>query len=194
MSDARASQPLWRRVIRWCVRFAERVLALIGLAAIVYHSTLYITPVVSPSMAPTLKGNSRSDGDWVLTERLSFRWRDPRRWEVATIRCDDGMVVMKRVVGLPGETVQILRGGRIVIDGEPINPPTSLRFLKYLPYGNVVADQTACCGDGFYVLGDDSKDSDDSRFNGPVARQNIIGRAWLIIAPQSRRGFVNAGE
>ncbi|MGD9649044.1 MAG: S26 family signal peptidase [Pirellulales bacterium] len=46
------------------------------------------------------------------------------------------------------------------------------------------------CGDGYYVLGDDSKDSDDSRFNGPVPTDDVLGRPWLILWPRDRAGRV----
>ena len=52
--------------------------------------------------------------------------------------------------------------------------------------------KTIDCKQGYYVLGDESRDSDDSRFNGIVKAKEIIGRAWLIVGPSARRQFVNA--
>ena len=98
---------------------------------------------------------------------------------------------MKRVVGLPGEQVQLSEQGRILIDSQPIELPASLdqRFLRY---GNLAAGKSpVSCGQSYYLLGDDSRDSDDSRFNGPVGLDRIIGRSWLIVWPLSRFGFVN---
>lgn len=180
-----------RRAVRWLLRQTERVLAGFGLAALVYWTCLDYSYIVSPSMSPTLKGTNGRNGDQVLTERVSYRFRQPRRWEVVTIRRADGSQIMKRVVGLPGERIKMLRGGRILIDGEEVHRPANLDFLGYFPYGNLAGDQAVECGDGFYVLGDYSRDSDDSRFNGPVPPQHIIGRAWLIIGPSGRRGRVN---
>jgi hypothetical protein len=54
-----------------------------------------------------------------------------------------------------------------------------------------MAEKSAACGAGYYVLGDCSADSDDSRYNAPVRPDQLIGRAWLILAPGGRRGFVN---
>jgi signal peptidase I len=180
-----------RRAIRWLLRQAERVLALIGLGTIIYFTCFNLSRVTSGSMAPTLRGNDRHTGDLVLTERISLRFRQPRRWEVIAFRRDDGLQVMKRVVGLPGERVQIRRGGHVVIDGEEVTPPPSLAFLRYIPYVLVIQDKSVDCGDGYFVLGDDSRDSDDSRYNGPVPPADVIGRAWLILAPSEHRGFVN---
>jgi signal peptidase I len=180
-----------RRVLRWLLRQAGRVLAVVGLAALVYWTCFDYSCIVSESMKPTLRGTDGLDGDRVLTERVTYWFRQPRRWEVVTIRGADGGEIMKRVVGLPGEKVQMLIGGKILINGREVERPPALEFLHYLAVGNIQGRQTVDCGRGFYVLGDNSLDSDDSRFNGPVPRQAIVGRAWLIVWPGSHRGWVN---
>jgi signal peptidase I len=169
----------------------EHVLAVCAIGFAIYHLCFIVTRNASTSMSPTIQGTAWANGDLVVTERVSYWVRGPRRWEVATIRNPDGTLIMKRVVGLPGERVQILRGGQIMIDGEPMRPPASLSFLKHLPYGNVSAEKVAECQNGYYVLGDYSRDSDDSRFNGPVSRRDMVGRTWLIATPLPRFGFVN---
>ncbi|MBN1911671.1 MAG: signal peptidase I [Pirellulales bacterium] len=185
----RAKARTWR-VLRWIFRQTERTLAVIGLAALIYWTCFDLVYISSNSMSPTLRGDSYESGDRVLSERVSFWFREPRRWEVITIRRPDGVRIMKRVVGLPGERIQMLRKGRILIDGAEISPPPEMDFLDYFPFGNLVADQTVDCGDGYYVLGDYSRDSDDSRFNGPISPHQILGRPWLILSPSDRRGVV----
>ncbi len=178
--------------VRWVLRKVERSLALIGLACLIYLSGFHYSCVVSESMRPALQGTNVSNGDRVLTEKVSYRFREPRRWEVLTIRREsDGLEVMKRVVGLPGEKLQVLRDGQLVINGTEVDPPQSLSYLKYLPVANIHGDKVFDCQDGYYVLGDESMDSDDSRFNGTVSRAEIIGRTWLIVGPAERRGLVN---
>ncbi len=108
-----------------------------------------------------------------------------------TFRNNDGVQVMKRVIGLPGERVQMRRSGQILIDGQPAEPPAGLDFLHYFPAGNVLADKPVACGSGYFVLGDNAMDSDNTRFNEPVRPEQVIGRAWLILGPAGRRGFVN---
>ena len=121
-------------------------------------------------MSPTLLGTSAENGDRVLTERVSYYFRKPKRWEVVAFRRDDGTEIMKRVVGLPGESVRLTRQQQILIDGEEVPFPQELSFLFYLPFGNLADGKTVPCGEGYYVMGDESRDSDDSRFNGPVHR------------------------
>jgi signal peptidase I len=180
-----------RRWLRWLVRQTEHALAVFGLGMIVYIGCFDLSRMSSASMAPTLWSDERGDGDLVLTERVSYWFRQPRRWEVVTFRTNEGLQVMKRVVGLPGEHVQLERDGTILIDGEAIERPPALESIRYFAYGDLIGRRVGECGDGYYVLGDDSKDSDDSRYNGPLRRHRIIGRAWLILAPSERFGWVN---
>ena len=55
----------------------------------------------------------------------------------------------------------------------------------------VMSDRTVKCADGWYVLGDDSRDSEDSRYEGAIPRASVTGRAWLVVWPWRRIGFVN---
>lgn len=104
----------------------------------------------------------------------------------------DGLSVMKRVIGLPGEKVG-LRRNQIYIDDEPLERPGKFKDLMYYSYGNLGSGRTVDCRDGYYVLGDDSRDSQDSRYEGPVPGKEMRGRAWLIIWPLHRAGWVNEG-
>lgn len=175
---------------RWLLRQVIHGLAAAGLFFLIYHAGFKLTIIVSGSMAPTLQGESEADGDWVLAERVSFWFRKPSRWEVVAFRNQDGIEVMKRVIGFPGETVA-LRDGELFVDGAHLERPPSLSFLKYYPYGMLSPQKVAPCGDGYFVLGDDSRDSQDSRFEGPVPPARIWGRAWLIVRPWARCGRVH---
>ena len=178
------------RFIRPVLKWSEHVLAAFGVIFIAYYLLFDFSVMVSDSMAPTLCGTSVSNGDRVLTEKLTLHFRRPHRWEVVTFISGDGIQVMKRVVGLPGETVS-LRDGVLLVEGVPAERPASLRGIRYLAYGNLASGRAVQCGDGYYVLGDESGDSFDSRFDGPIAPRQFIGRTWLILWPLSRVGFVN---
>ena len=192
MSEPAAKPALLRRSAGWLFRQAVRFFALFGVLSAVYLTCFDCSRITSESMEPTLQGSDWETGDRVLTEKVTYWFRRPRRWEVITFRATDGRVIMKRVVGLPGEHVRMLSGGQIVIDGKEVPMPPELAFLEYFPFGNLTRDKPdAACGDGYFVLGDYSRDSDDSRFNGPVAPERLSGRAWLILGPSGRRGFVN---
>jgi signal peptidase I len=187
-----ASQPgsFWR-ISRWLLRQCENCLALIGLFVIIYWLCFDLSTITSPSMGPALQGTNWRNGDRVLTEHVSYWFRHPARWEVVCIRRDNGAKIMKRVVGLPGEKLEIREDGGILINGSPIDPPADFDCPKYRPIGDMLRGEPVDCGAGYYVLGDDTSDSDDSRYNGPVPLEKISGRAWLIVAPRARIGFVN---
>jgi signal peptidase I len=176
---------LLRRLRVWTVRG----FATFGFLVAVYALCFDLSVMVSPSMSPTLKGTSIENGDRILTEKVSIWFCRPRRLEVITFLNNEGVRVMKRVVGLPGEEVQVTKEGSFWVNGEPIELPASVD-RKYLRYGNLTDLKPVPCGDGYYVLGDFTSDSDDSRFNGPVKPSRILGRAWLIVSPWSRFGFV----
>jgi signal peptidase I len=167
----------------------ERLFAFIGLLFVIYFLGFNLSQIVTGSMSPTLQGESLHDGDWVLTEKITYLFRKPRRWDVVAFVNDEGLQVMKRVVGLPGESVS-LNDGQLSINGLQLTRPDSIRSLIYYAYGNLLYGDPVECGDGFYILGDDSKDSQDSRFEGPLDPDRIVGRSWLIVWPPSRIGFV----
>jgi signal peptidase I len=179
-----------RRIFRRALRWTERFLALCGLVLLTYHLGFNLSAMSSGSMGPTLQGTNAHNGDWVLTEKVSYWFRKPRRWEVVTFLSDEGSQIMKRVAGLPGERVR-LRDDRVVVDGAEPPRPGSLAALRHYPYGSLYRGAEAACGDGYFVLGDDSADSLDSRYEGPVKPASVIGRAWLIVWPPERAGLVN---
>ena len=113
------------RLFRW----SRNVFAVIGFVFVVFKLCFELTVIVSESMSPTLQGSSYETGDWVLTEKVTYRLRRPRRWEVIAFRQKDGTRVMKRVAGLPGEYVS-MRKHTVVIDGKPVAQPSELRHIE----------------------------------------------------------------
>ena len=178
---------------RWFLRLLEHSLAVVGLLAFVYHGGFHLSAVSSHSMAPTLRGESLLQGDVVLSERVSYRFRRPRRWELIMFREEEFYLqVMKRVVGLPGESVRLDdKTQTIFINGIPAPRPAPLHGIHYLAYGNLTGGKSANSSDGYYVLGDFSMDSQDSRWTGPVKPSQIMARPWMIVWPPSRIRFVN---
>ncbi len=92
----------------------------------------------------------------------------------------DGEIdLIKRVVGLPGETVAI-DSGRVLIDGEPLDEPYAMPETRSFPATSVPPGH-------LFLMGDNRMDSDDSRFSlGPVPVGNVVGRAFVIVWPPSR--------
>lgn len=184
--DPRPAPPaVWRKLGRW----TEHLLAALGLWFLVYHLGFEVTAMISGSMAPTLQGTSYANGDRVLVEKVTRWFRAPRRWEVHFFHAADGVPVAKRIVGLPGERL-CLKENRLYVNGREIPRPGSVRSRQYYAYGNLSGGREVACGRGYYVLGDDSQDSNDSRFEGPVGSERFRGRVWCVLWPLARVGFV----
>jgi signal peptidase I len=172
-------------------RLTERTFAIIGILFIIYHTCFNVSAITSDSMAPTLIGENSDSPDIVLAERISYWFRKPRRWEIVKYHTPDilNIQVMKRIAALPGETIAI-EDYWLQIDDRPIERPESLHFLKYYPFGYLHKGRSQQCTNGYFVLGDDSKDSSDSRFDGEIPLSKLEGRAWLILWPPSRFGLL----
>jgi signal peptidase I len=180
-----------RSRVKWFLRQAEHILAGFGLAVLFYHACFDLTVITSGSMQPTLQGESVDDGDWVLTEKVSYCFRDPRRWEVVSFQHKNGMRIVKRVVGLEDEKISLSYEEKwVLINGAPVERPERLDFLEYYSYGNLRKGKSVTCDGGYFVFGDFSRDSHDSRFDGVLSPERITGRAWMVVWPLSRVGFV----
>jgi signal peptidase I len=140
-------------------------------------------------MAPTLSGTSYENGDRILLEKLTSRFRAPKRWEIYFYYDTEGTPVAKRVVGLPGEKISI-QTNEIYINGIPLPRPKQLQSLKYFGYGSLAKGREIDCGQGYFMLGDASNDSFDSRFTGLVTRGRFRGRVWCVLSPLAHAGFV----
>lgn len=141
---------------------------------------------VGQSMDSTLSG-----GDVVLLNELAYRFKGPDRNDVIAFRpngSDSSHAYIKRVIGLPGETVQI-RDGMIYI-----NDSVYLEDASYPQMEEAgVAEEPVTLGtDEYFVLGDNRNNSEDSRFAdiGNVNLQDIEGKVWLVISPREHIGFV----
>jgi len=189
--EAPASNPFLRgrARIRRVIRMAEHLFAVIGLCFVVYYLCFEVIAMTSDSMAPALQGTSFESGDRLLVEKVSGWFRRPRRWEIYYYYNTEGTPVAKRIVGLPGERISI-RDKHVYINGKEVSPPDHLKHLKYYTFGNAAAGREVDCGMGYYMLGDDSRDSYDSRFLGPVPRKDFRGRVWCALWPTDRFGFV----
>ncbi len=174
-------------VRRWTLVVAAAIV--IAFSIQLFVARPYVIP--SASMMPTL-----GDGDRVMVNRLSYRVGELERGQVIVFDTppnqeSDADVFIKRIIGLPGETV-ILRDGAVYIDGllmiEPyLAPNTGTRQgSRRIPGCSGAAPTFASCTvpDGHvFVLGDNRGASDDSRVFGPVPIDTIVGRAALRVWP-----------
>jgi signal peptidase I len=131
--------------------------------------------VLGYSMDPTL-----THEDQVLVDKARYHFEEPERFDVIVFSTQAGeQNLIKRIIGLPGETVQI-RDGRVYIDGKRLTEPFETE--KMLNAG--LAGEGILLGeDEYFVLGDNRNHSEDSRFQtvGNVSLEDIIGKIWLYV-------------
>ncbi len=159
---------LLRRNLRWIALVAAFGALCLALRFWGFH----LVRVEGVSMAPTLNG-----GDLALVTLLDYRLGEPRRGDVVECRFPgrDG-AYLKRLIGLPGDTVEI-RGGRVHIDGAPLSEPYAT--------GPMEDYRVELGADEYLVLGDNRPESYDSRAEdmGPISREDFLGRARCALWP-----------
>ena len=144
------------------------------------------TKVSGDSMQATLQ-----DGDNLIVDKISYRFRDPKRFEIIVFpyRYAEDTYYIKRIIGLPGETVQII-DGYVYIDGEKLDEHYGLELIN----NPGSAAQPIILGeDEYFVLGDNRNRSADSREPnvGVLYWEELIGRAWVRIWPLKSIGVVS---
>lgn len=146
------------------------------------------TEVDGQSMEPML-----SDGDNLIVDKITYRFRDPERFDIIVFpfKYKEDTFYIKRIIGLPGETVQIDEEGKIYIDGEILEENYGREIMQSNTIG--IAGEPILLGeDEYFVLGDNRNNSMDSRTEvvGNIKREEIIGRAWIRIWPLSDAGVL----
>lgn len=133
------------------------------------------------------------DGEYLVIDELSYRLREPKRGEVIVFHFPDNpsQFFIKRIIGLPHETVKI-DNGQVLILNEIHPQGVVLDESSYLPPGvRTGGSMTSTLGtDDYFVLGDNRAASSDSRVWGLVRRSAIVGRAWVRAFPVDRVGLI----
>ena len=155
---------------------------------LIIHFVGQRTVVNGVSMPPTL-----SDGDNLIVDKLSYRFHDPDRFDIIVFPQEDGRYFIKRIIGLPGESVRIDEDGFIYINGENLQESYGKEVMRD---PGLAKDGIQLGADEYFVLGDNRNDSMDSRMAevGPIVGERIIGRAWLRIYPFDQIGFLKHGS
>jgi signal peptidase I len=154
----------------------RQVLAVVLIAVGVFfllRVTVQSFVVVGSSMEPSLE-----DGQRLLVNKVVYDLRQPQRGEIIVFHQPNGgnVDLIKRIIALPGDTVEI-KDGAVYINGSAIDEP----YIKAAP-SYTMAKEEIPAGE-YFVLGDNRNNSNDSHSWGELPEQNIIGKAWLSIWP-----------
>ncbi len=173
------------RILLAIATWTLSVAAVIALAYGIVRISLQKTTLVDASMEPTLLA-----GDEILIDTLTYRVRKPKRFEVVVFQQGDeehSFYNIKRIIGLPGETVQILEG-EVYINGECLTEKNNVDAMLLPGLANY---EIHLEDDEYFVLGDARNNSEDSRYAtvGNVSEEDLIGRAWIRL---NKFGMVNS--
>lgn len=144
------------------------------------------TQVSGSSMETTL-----SDGDNLLVDKITYRFSEPKRFDIIVFpfQYDTDTYYIKRIIGMPGETVQIDYDGNIYINGSLLKESYGREVIQN---PGRAAEPITLGQDEYFVMGDNRNNSSDSRDPsvGNIHRKDIIGRAWVRIWPFSKFGVL----
>ena len=161
------------------------ILLIIGITYLIITFVGQRTKVDGHSMEPTL-----SDGDNLIVEKLSYRFRDPQRYDIIVFpyKHAQNTYYIKRIIALPGETVQV-KDGEVYINGELLGETYGAEPMA----NSGIAENPITLGENeYFVLGDNRNHSSDSRDPsvGILTRDDLIGRAWVRIFPFNKIGVI----
>ena len=146
-----------------------------GSNSVAYVANLRLYTIPTASMAPALAPGDRISVD--------SRGGVPKRGEIWVFSMPNGTTLVKRVIGLPGETIEVT-GGRVLIDDGPIAEPYVVVPMTYaMPPVRLGADE-------YFMLGDRRNGSNDSHVWGPLPKDRLVGRAEYRYWPRSRIGGI----
>jgi signal peptidase I len=154
------------------------ILITLILAVVIFfllHLALQSFVVVEYCMEPNFH-----EGDRLLVNKVTYRFHEPERGDVIILHppFDPDLVYIKRIIALPGDTVEV-KDGTVYVNGTKLDepyikePPTYTLPLTEIPEGE------------YFVLGDNRNNANDSHYWGTVPRENIIGKAWIVFWPPS---------
>ena len=171
-----------RKSLRWVFEIAV-TLVFAALTAVLMFQTVTMQ---ESSMEPTL-----SVGDRFFMNRVVYKLSSPKRGDIIVFRTnasDDAALHIRRVIGLPGETVQI-RDGQIYIDGELYDES---RDFPEITNPGLAENGVSLKSGEYFVLGDNRNNSEDSRYAniGMVNKRYIVGKIWFTCFPFEKIGLM----
>jgi len=172
------------------------ILAVVAITVALLVQAFLVKPYRIPSESME---NTLLIGDRVLVDRISWRFSEPHRGEIVVFHSPfKGPVLIKRIIGMPGDTVS-LADGHVYINGRRLSEPyvrtvdgqpePTQPFTNGLPWS--LEQPFKVPAGEYFMMGDNRTDSGDSREFGPVARSQLVGRAFARYWPPSRIGGIH---
>lgn len=182
MRDRRNSRKRYTKT-SVAIELLEWIVYLILVVLAVYLFITFVgqrTVVSGESMSPTLNG-----GDNLIVDKISYEFNDPERYDIIVFpyAYEEDVFYIKRIIGLPGETV-LIKDGEVYINGELLGESYGLEDMNS---AGIAAESVVLGEDEYFVLGDNRNNSKDSRDPsvGVISGASIVGKAFVRIWPLS---------
>ncbi len=163
--------------------FLREILITAVLAVVVFitiQATIQTFVVVGSSMEPSFWNGQR-----LIVNKAAYAFHQPEMGDVIVFQPPNGQHedYIKRIIGLPGDTIEI-KGGAVYVNGAKLSEP----YIKDAP--NYTLPHQKVLENSYFVLGDNRQNSNDSHTGWLVPRENLVGKAWLSIWPVAELGLV----
>ena len=182
MGRHRRERGIFRELLGWLLY----ILIIIGLTYVIITYVGQRTRVSGQSMETTL-----SDGDNLIVDKLTYHFKDPERFDIIVFpyKYEENTYYIKRIIGMPGETIQII-GGYVYINGQQLT--SDIYGTEVMVSAGTAAEPITLGADEYFVLGDNRNHSTDSREPnvGVLHREDLLGRAWVRIYPFDKIGVI----
>jgi len=167
---------------QFLLSFLETVVVALVISIVLYLFIMTPHEVIGNSMHPTYQ-----NGEYLMANKLLYRFQDPQRGDVIIFKYSDTQDFIKRVIGLPGDKV-MLKDGHIYINDQLLDESAYLSNSIYTNGGEFLheGESITVPDNEYFVCGDNRPHSSDSRTFGPVSKDNIKGKAWLVYFPFSQ--------
>lgn len=167
---------------QFLLSFLETVVVALVISIVLYLFIMTPHEVIGNSMHPTYQ-----NGEYLMANKLLYRFKDPQRGDVIIFKYSDTQDFIKRVIGLPGDKV-MLKDGHIYINDKLVDESAYLSDSIYTNGGEFLHEgETITVPDNqYFVCGDNRPHSSDSRTFGPISKDDIKGKAWLVYYPFSQ--------
>ena len=167
--------------------FLREILIIIAVGIVIFfllQTTIQKSSVVGHSMEPSLQ-----NGQQLLVNKVVYHFHEPERGDVIILHppppyTSEATPFIKRIIALPGDAIEV-KDGVVYVNGSKLDEP----YIKEPPTYNF--QQKKVPENEYFVLGDNRNHTNDSHNGWTVPRQNIIGKAWLVIWPPSEWGFMH---
>lgn len=173
--EKESKKPLIKKIIIESIIWVVTIVLVVALAYFIVHFTIERTSMIGDSMETTLYSQ-----DKIIINKFAYRFSKPKRFDVIVFKQEDkehSFYNVKRIIGLPGETVEI-DGGSVYINGTEIS---ELVNIDEMNNSGLAGEEILLHENEYFVLGDNRNNSEDSRFAniGNILKDDIVGKAWL---------------